>query len=308
MTLSHNPSISAVPAPHAWARTRASVAVWLFALLIVVVVGNAHGGYYPTAWGWCVLAFAWVAGIVFLVGRRALSRLELVFVAGLSLFVGWNALSIAWTQDVDSSVLEVQRGLLYVFAVLALLLVARRGATGPLLGGLVAGATWLSLQALGDRMFPDAGPSVEILLQARLQGALGYATGFGLLGAMAALPALGMAVHGRSIAARAAAGAALPVLLTATYFTFSRGAVLAIAAGLLGALVYDRRRLTLLTAGALVAATVRGGGLARLALSGADERTRVADAHHRRGPRARARARGAGGRVGRHRRRRRARR
>ncbi|MDP1846707.1 MAG: O-antigen ligase family protein [Solirubrobacteraceae bacterium] len=237
-----------------WLRERSGPAVALFSLLVVVLLGNAHGGYYPTAWGWCVLGFAWIAGIAFMArAGRGLDRLEVAFLGALTLFVAWNAVSIAWTSNVDASVLEVQRGLIYLFGVLAVLLILRRGTVAHLLGGLAAGATWLSVQALGDRLFPDESGDAVVVFHDRLQGALGYATGFALLGVMAALLALVFAVHARSLAARAAAAAALPVLLTTAYFTFSRGAVLAIGAGLLAAVAYDRRRLTLLTAGALVA-------------------------------------------------------
>ena len=235
-----------------WLRGRWGLAVALFSLLVVVLIGNAHGGYYPTAWGWCVLVFAWVAGVAHFAGRRALDGLELGFLGALSVFLAWVALSAAWTSDIDGTVLEVQRGLVYLFGVLAALLVLRRGWVAHLLGGLLAGATWLSAQALGDRLFPDADPD-QVIVQDRLQGALGYANGFGLLAVLGAVLALGLAVHARTLAARAAAAAVLPILLTAAYFTFSRGAALAFAAGLLAVAVLDRRRLALLSAGVLVA-------------------------------------------------------
>ena len=258
MSLSHHPPISAaVPESAGRAhgpRGHAHVAAALLSFLVVVVLGNAHGGYDPTAWGWSVLTFAWLAGIAFLVaGRGAVSRIELVFLAGLALLVAWTALSIAWTSNVEASVLEVQRGLVYVFGTLAALLIVRRRAVAPLLAGLVAGTTWLALQALADRLSPDVPAGVRVLFQDRIEGALGYANGFGLLCVLGGLLALGCAVHGRSPAGRAAAAAVLPVLLTTTYFTFSRGAALAIAAGLLAAVAIDRRRLALLTAGAIIA-------------------------------------------------------
>jgi len=258
MSRSHHPSISA-PAPERAApahrlRGRAHLAVALLSFLVVVVVGSANGGYDPTAWGWSVLAFAWLAGIAFLLaGRGEVSRIELVFLGALALFVGWMALSIAWSSNVEASVLEVQRGLVYVFGTVAALLVVRRRAVAPLLAGLVAATTWLAALALGDRLSPDVPAGILVLSQDRIQGALGYANGFGLLCVLGALLALGFAVHGRSLAGRAAAAAVLPVLVTTTYFTFSRGAALAVAAGLLAAVAIDRRRLTLLTAGAIVA-------------------------------------------------------
>lgn len=49
------------------------------------------------------------------------------------------------------------------------------------------------------------------------------------------------------------AAPALPILLTTAYITYSRGAALALAAGLIAVVAFDRRRLTLLTSGVLVA-------------------------------------------------------
>jgi O-antigen ligase len=258
MSLSHHPPIGAAVPEHAAPAHRlgepAHRAIALLSFLVVVVLGSAHGGYDPTAWGWAVLAFAWLAGIAFLLGGRGeVSRIELCFLAALALFVGWMALSIVWTTNVEASVLEVQRGLVYVFGTLAALLIVRRRAVAPLLAGLVAGTTWLAVQALADRLSPDAPAGVRLLFQDRLEGALGYANGFGLLCVLGALLALGFAVHGRALAGRAAAAAALPVLSTTAYFTFSRAAGLAIATGLLAAVATDRRRLKLLTAGAIVA-------------------------------------------------------
>lgn len=235
-----------------WLRGRWGLAVALFSLLVVVLIGNAHGGYYPTAWGWCVLAFGWVAGVAHFTGRRSLDGLELAFVGALSAFLGWIALSAAWTADIDGTVLELQRGLVYLFGVLAALLVLRRGWVAHLLGGLVAGATWVSVQALGGRLFPAGEPN-EVIVQDRLDGAIGYANGLALLAVLGALLALGLAVHARTLAGRAAAAAALPILVTTAYFTFSRGGALAIAAGMLAYAFYDRRRLVLLSGGVLVA-------------------------------------------------------
>jgi len=236
-----------------WLRGRSGLAVALFSLLVVVLIGSAHGGYYPTSWGWCVLVFGWIAGLAYFADRRALDGLELLFLGALSLVLGWMALSATWTSDIDGTVQEVQRGLVYLFGVLAALLILRRDRVAYLLGGLVAGATWLSAQALIERLFPDTGAGDEVIAQDRIQGALGYANGFALLAVLGALLALGLAVHARTLPARAAAAAVLPVLLTTAYFTFSRGAAVAIAAGLLAALALDRRRLTFLTSGALVA-------------------------------------------------------
>ena len=238
-------------------RARGRLAISLGALLLVVLIGNADGGYFPTAWGWSALALAWIAGLTLLLTPRPTlgGRWELAFLASLLLLIAWTALSIVWSSDAEQSVLEVQRGIVYLAAVLAGLLVVREVSVPYLLGGLLAGIVWVSLQALSSRLFPPAARpgTAGMLLQDRLYGPISYPNGLGLLTIIGALLALGLALHARTLPARAAAAAAMPILLTTAYFTFSRGAAAAMAVGLLVAIAIDPRRLTTLTAGVLVA-------------------------------------------------------
>jgi hypothetical protein len=90
----------------------------------------------------------------------------------------------------------------------------------------------------------------------------------------------GLAVHARTVPGRAAAAAVLAILLTTAYFTFSRGSALAIAAGLLAAIAFDRRRLTLLSAVALVALPSAAAVWDRIAGADPEELARVAGADH----------------------------
>ena len=114
MSLSHHPTMGAAASERETAsdrwRGRSGVLVALFSLLVVVLIGHAQRRLLPDRLGLVVLAFAWIAGLAYLVaGRRALAGPELAFLGLLLLFLGWMALSIAWTSDVDATVLEVQR-------------------------------------------------------------------------------------------------------------------------------------------------------------------------------------------------------
>jgi hypothetical protein len=233
------------------------LAIALGALLLVVLLGNAHGGYFPAAWGWAALALAWVAGLALLLTSRASlgGRLELAFLGSLLLLIAWTALSTVWSSGVEQSVLEVQRGLVYLAGALVGLLLVREASVAHLLAGLLAGIVWICTQALASRLFPAAAPpgSGGLLLQDRLFGPISYANGLGLLAVMGAFLALGFALHGRTLPARAAAAAALPIILTTAYFTYSRGAAGALAVGLLAAIAIDPRRLTTAGVGTLVA-------------------------------------------------------
>jgi hypothetical protein len=241
--------------PVAWLQAHRDLGVSLGAFLLVVAIGESFGGYFPTAWGWCVLAIGWVAGLALAVGDRvAIGRLERAFLCSVGAVIGWMALSIAWSIDVENSVLEVERGLIYVVATLACVLLVRGRSFARLLAGLTAGIVWISIQALEARLFAGSGTGSTQVALGRLAGPIGYFNALGVLAAMGALLALGCAVHGRSIAARVAAACALPVLLTTTYFTFSRGATLALAAGLAAAVALDPRRLRFLAAGPVLMA------------------------------------------------------
>lgn len=258
MSLSNNPTVLAAPPRRAalagWLRARSPLGVSLVACVLVVLIGVGNGGYFPTAWGWCVLAFTWIAGLSFSFANRIrLRRIELVFLAALALLTAWTALSIIWSSDVESSVLQVQRAMIYVSAAVAMLLVVRAAAVAHLLAGLLAGVTWLCVLALASRLFPSVPPGVEMVTQQRLAGTISYVNALGIFAMMGALLALGIALYGRRLAGRAAAAAVLPVLLTTAYFTFSRGAAVALAVGLIAAIAVDGTRLKILTAGVLVA-------------------------------------------------------
>ena len=87
--------------------------------------------------------------------RHAPAGCELAFLGGLTLFAGWAALSSFWSPGAAAPVLEAERGILYVAATAAaLLLLSTREASAGLLGGIVAGAVLVSLYALGTRLFP----------------------------------------------------------------------------------------------------------------------------------------------------------
>ena len=246
------PGAATLPAPSLAARGRMTPGLWLSfgTFLFVVGIAEGQGSYFPTAWGWCVLPLAWVAGLALIVGSRVeLGRVELAFLGSIVAFVGLMALSILWTSDIDASVREVERGLIYVVGAFAAMLVLRERLVAYLLAGMLTGIVWICGQALASRLYPGSGRGSEQLLLDRLSDPIGYFNALGLFAVMGALLATGFAVHGQRPGGRAVAAAALPILLTTTYFTFSRGALLALAVGLVGMVALDARRLKLLTIG-----------------------------------------------------------
>ena len=221
--------------------------------LSVVLVAGASGGYYPDAWGWLVLAFGWVAAMGLVLRERvALGRLEVAALAAMALLTGWIGLSVLWSDDVPQSVFELQRALVYLVALLATLVGLRRRSLGAFLGGLLAGIAATCTAGLLTRFFPSQGAGDDVILVNRLADPIGYWNAMGIVAAMGALLALGFAAHGRGVA-RVASAALLPLLMTTVYFTYSRGAWIALAIGILAAVCVDPRRLRLVTIALLLA-------------------------------------------------------
>ncbi len=212
-------------------RSIRSLAVGAGVASSIAIFGFASGGYYPTAWGWGALVALWLAATYLVIGTATRpAPLALAMLGGLALLTAWTWLSLLWSDDVDQTVLEGQRTLLYVAVAAALVLVVRRVDVEPLLGGTLVGIFLPAGYGLLTRLFPDRIGVFDPIAGYRLQEPVGYWNGLGLFAAMGAALALGFAARG-SLLVRALAGAALPVLLATTYFTFSRGAWLALGVG-----------------------------------------------------------------------------
>jgi tetratricopeptide (TPR) repeat protein len=178
--------------------------------------------------------------------------LSLAVLAALGLLGAWTWLALAWSTDSDQTVLEGLRLLLYVAVAVTLVLVVRRDAVEPLLAGALTGIFVPAAYGLATRLFPDRLGVFDPIAGYRLQEPIGYWNALGAFAAMGALLALGFAARG-SVLARVLAATALPVLLATLYFTFSRGAWIALAVGLAFVLTADPRRLQLVAAGLVLA-------------------------------------------------------
>jgi hypothetical protein len=216
----------------------------VLAFVTATALSAANGGYFPTEWGWSAIALLLVAGTAVVVRTRlSLGRLEWTMLGALAGFAGWVALSIAWSTSSAQPVLETERDLVYVAAVAAVLVVASPRSL-PWIAGAVLAATYsISAYSLATRLFPHAVASSDSSAQYQLATPFGYWNALGLFVAMGLLLGLGFAANGRSALLRVAAAAALVPLACTLYFTFSRGAWLALAAGAVVALALDPARL-----------------------------------------------------------------
>jgi O-antigen ligase len=193
--------------------------------------------------------------------------LALAFVGLLAAFTTWTFVSVAWSDDVAQSVLEGER-LLVFLATAAALIVIGRGQVRGLLGGVLAAITVACAWALYLRAFGGSGSydvaSVSADATRRLAAPLGYSNGLGLFAAIGILLALGIAVRLR----RPLAAAPVLVLGPALYFTYSRGAWLALGAGALAAVALAPPRLPRPAILAVTAAVVAFLALALVRVGG----------------------------------------
>jgi hypothetical protein len=222
------------------------VTVFLLGAVPVLALGSADGGYYEGSWNWASLVLLWLAGITLISGWEAsLDRRSLAFVGFSTLVLGWTLLSELWTSDGTATWLATERQLVYVATAIAGVVVVKRSTVPALVAGLWAGIVLICGWGLLTRLLPDRIGVIQLIGSNRLSGTIGYWNSFGLLAALGLLLALGLTARSRSLVVRGLAGASMPVLATALYFTFSRGAWLALGIGLVAALLADRSRLQL---------------------------------------------------------------
>ena len=248
-------SVSSKSTPQVYGRVR-SLGPWLLPLILVGGLALDNGGFDATTWGWSTLLPLVVVGVALAVGfARRPGPLALAFVALLAGLAVWSGVSVAWSVDVSQSVLELERLLVYVSGAAAFVMFERRDVE-RLLGGLVTAVAVACVSALWLRAFGGVGSydvaSVSPAATRRLAEPLGYSNGLGAFAAVGAVVAGSLAVARRSWLYAAALVLFLPTL----YFTYSRGAWLALAAGAVGAFAVAGqslpRRLTLAAAAAAV--------------------------------------------------------
>ncbi|HEU5252409.1 MAG TPA: O-antigen ligase family protein [Solirubrobacterales bacterium] len=198
-------------------RHLAGLAVWLL-VVGMLVLGAA---------GRALLArpFYWATGLI---GALALL----------------SALSSFWSGSIELSVTEADRVLVYLGVFIATFLIAQTGQRRQRFGeGLAIGLIAIAVIALASRLLPDLlSVSQGAEAGARLSYPLGYWNGDGVLFGIGMGLALWLSRSAAGPILRWTAVAALPAVLLALYFTYSRGGLLAaaLACGCLIALSRDR--------------------------------------------------------------------
>lgn len=219
----------------------------LLPLVIVTLVwtGFSDGGFAATTLGWTSLALAWVALVAIILRRKvSLSSLSAVFVAALVASIGFEALSLLWTDDRTIGADNVERDVVYLCAALVSVLLADRAAPKRLLDGVLVGSGTIVIASVAIHLSPEQfGFHSSAINPGRLFYPLGYWNGQGLLAVMTILMAAAVVASRRPAVLRAAACALIPVAAVGFYFSESRGAGIALALGVAAWIAIDPRRL-----------------------------------------------------------------
>jgi|GEM_PF-6397231 len=209
------------------------------AALSVYFAFNSGGLFELTTAFGAVLVLA-VAVIALATSSRPLAALAprgLLAAGLLALFGAWTLRAGGWSDAGARALASFDRVLLYL-AILALFACVPRTEKRFrwLLRWLLAGTALVAAAGLTSRLLPTVWPTSAGLVSDRLSYPVTYWNSFGLLVGMACILAFHHASDEREpAAARVAAAALLPLLSTALFLTFSRGAI---AVTLLAVLVY----------------------------------------------------------------------
>ncbi len=237
-----------------------SLPLALVPVVLVIPLGLDQGGFEPNAWVWAAAFAAWGAALAVTLGADVASVRRARLWAALSgALLLWTTASLLWSGRRTQTVLEARRTVVYVSVVLALALLARRGASRVLVGATQAAVTALVVYALFRYLLGHR--HIDTFEGALLAQPLGYANAVGVLAAIGIALALGVAAVSEQRRVRIASAASIPVLVLALTLTQSRASWLALGAGVAVAVVLetDQRRVARVLAVVIPPAAVAAG-------------------------------------------------
>jgi hypothetical protein len=212
----------------------------------VTGVAAASGGFNATSFGWTSLAFAWLVILVVTLAAPAWGAFDVAWLTSAAGICVYTFASTVWSGSASVAIDSGQRTLEYLAGIAAALVIVRRGRVSPWLSGLALGAGAICVYSLATRLFPDRFGAFNADAGYRLFVPIGYWNALGIFASMALLIGLGVATVGRGRVLRILTAVALVPLSATLYFTFSRGALAALAVGLLAVFTLSPQRLRLL--------------------------------------------------------------
>ncbi len=217
---------------------------------MTVALSFSSGGYFPGATALAALLLAVLLLLRVLLAERPFEGFSarLAFgAAALVLFATWTLFSSVWSDSPSRALVEFDRVLLYLTALLLFGSFARRTETLRLtLWSFAAGVTVVCVAGLATRTLPDVWQIAPAVQEERLSYPIGYWNSLGLLAGLGCIVCLHLSSWEREPRiVRCLSAAAVPVLASTLFFTFSRGPLVALGVGLLAYVVLSRARLLL---------------------------------------------------------------
>ena len=194
---------------------------------------------------------AWLVVVaLILLGFASRAALARPFYWATGLILGFSllsALSSLWSGSVELSVIEADRGLVYLGFFLAAFLIAQTDQRRQRFAeGLAISLAVVALLALVSRLLPHVlAVDASFNTTARLAYPLGYWNADGAAFGIAAVLLLWTSRHAAWTGLRRLSAALLPAVLLALYLTYSRGGLLTLAVAVVCTLALSRDRLWL---------------------------------------------------------------
>lgn len=234
----------------------------LLAVLTVAVVqfffSLEDGAFYVTQWYRGAIAISVLLVVSTLVPgyltRAPIGRKQWMLAGALGVLLAVVGLSILWSLSRELSFFEASRTTMYVGAFVLLLPAAARWGwlvvDTVIFGGLLIPALYGLLQKIFPTVMEYTG-FISLEQDPRASSTVGYHPTFGMMCAMGALLCVSRvgsfrATSLRLMPLRAIHSAVGTLFLVALFFTFSRGAILALAGGALVLVVLSKRRFEVL--------------------------------------------------------------
>jgi len=215
--------------------------------VLVLYVGFTAGGFFPDSWGFVTAALAVALLVRIVLARRPFEGLGWgvgLAAWALALYTAWAYGSGAWSHAPARALIEADRALMYLFALVLFGSLARTPERARIMvRGLALAFFVIALAGLLSRLLPELVPSTQLITRDRLSYPVTYWNCLGLVGALGAILCLHLASDEKEPAAlRVLGAAALPTLVTCLYFTLSRGAIAVALGGLVAYLLFGRPR------------------------------------------------------------------
>jgi hypothetical protein len=255
--------------------------LWVLAFVLPLYLALKGGGYDAVVRGQVGLAVWWAVLVGCAVGILPLTRpgrAGWAVIGILTAFAAWSVLSATWSSSSERSVLEGARVATHLGVLVVAASTVRRGTGRYVISALAAAVGVIGVLALLSRVHPAWFPASETAdflpsSASRLSYPLNYWNALGAFMAVGIPLLLAVAASAHFYLTRALAAAAVPICFAALYLTYSRGAFLALAVGLVLLVVTWPRR-TGMFAGYVLAAL--GSGILGLA---SHQRSSLANAY-----------------------------